>query len=325
MSRLMRVDDTPLKQQYLNMYRPLPTIKNVSFCISVLGGLLFIFALVLLLTDTATEYEVDYTSCTQDASRICTLSFQTSKKLTAPVYVYYQLTNFFQNHRDYVLSRSASQLRGETKNDDIDDCTPLIRAKDSFGSSNKILYPCGLIAASTFDDTFSMTVNTVNVDWTQNGVAWKSDLDEKFKKRNPKPSETDEIPLPPNGDLDQLPEVDNPNFVVWNRQAARPDFRKLYRIIEDDIPKAAAIEISVENNYDETFDGKKSVVISTSSWIGGKNAPLGTAYLVTSLLFLVCAGALLLWDRKNPSVLGDLTKCRDIDYVNDAEAAVSVQ
>ena len=33
--------------------------------------------------------------------------------MKAPVYVYYELDNFYQNHRRYVKSRSDSQLEGE--------------------------------------------------------------------------------------------------------------------------------------------------------------------------------------------------------------------
>ena len=34
------------------------------------------------------------------------------EKMKAPVYVYYELDNFYQNHRRYVKSRSDSQLSG---------------------------------------------------------------------------------------------------------------------------------------------------------------------------------------------------------------------
>jgi hypothetical protein len=39
-----------------------------------------------------------------------------------PIYVYYQLKNFYQNHRRYVKSRSDDQLRG---GESVSGCTPL--------------------------------------------------------------------------------------------------------------------------------------------------------------------------------------------------------
>jgi len=35
--------------------------------------------------------------------------------MIAPVYVYYQLDNFYQNHRRYVKSRDYKQLMGENR------------------------------------------------------------------------------------------------------------------------------------------------------------------------------------------------------------------
>lgn len=44
---------------------------------------------------------------------VCTAQFTVPSKMEKPVYVYYQLSNFYQNHRRYVQSRSDKQLRGD--------------------------------------------------------------------------------------------------------------------------------------------------------------------------------------------------------------------
>jgi hypothetical protein len=36
-----------------------------------------------------------------------------SESFDGPLYLYYELTNFFQNHRRYYQSRDINQLRGE--------------------------------------------------------------------------------------------------------------------------------------------------------------------------------------------------------------------
>ena len=45
--------------------------------------------------------------------------------------------------------------------------------------------------------------------------------------------------------------------------------------------------LTVYNNYDvSNFGGKRKVVLSTMSWIGGKNSFLGTVYIAVGALCL---------------------------------------
>lgn len=66
-----------------------------------------------------------------------------------PVYVYYEVDNFYQNHRRYVKSRSEKQLTGSVLNNindpNLADCDPLRTRNGS------ILQPCGLVAQSYFN------------------------------------------------------------------------------------------------------------------------------------------------------------------------------
>ena len=39
------------------------------------------------------------------------------KDMVAPVFMYYELDNFFQNHRRYVESRDNTQLKGKLEED----------------------------------------------------------------------------------------------------------------------------------------------------------------------------------------------------------------
>ena len=52
----------------------------------------------------------------QNAGTKCKITFEAqSKTIPAPIYVYYQLDNYYQNHRKYVTSRNANQLEGNVR------------------------------------------------------------------------------------------------------------------------------------------------------------------------------------------------------------------
>lgn len=64
------------------------------------------------------------------------------------------------------------------------------------------------------------------------------------------------------------------------RTAAFPTFRKLYGQIKVDLNSNSNITVVIQNNFNiYEFGGKKQLVLSTSSWSGGKNRFLGRAYL----------------------------------------------
>ena len=62
-----------------------------------------------------------------DRPQPCNASMIVEKDMHPPIYVYYKLTNYYQNHRRYVKSRNEKQLRGDV---DIlpktleEDCAP---------------------------------------------------------------------------------------------------------------------------------------------------------------------------------------------------------
>ena len=72
-----------------------------------------------------------------------------------PVFLYYSLTNYYQNHRRYVKSRNYQQLRGEDQSYWSlyrGDCTPFV----GNSSISKLYAPCGAIANSMFNGMLIM-------------------------------------------------------------------------------------------------------------------------------------------------------------------------
>ena len=71
------------------------------------------------------------------------------------------------------------------------------------------------------------------------------------------------------------------------RTAALPSFRKLYGRIEQDLEANEKITVVIQNNYNAyAFGGKKKLVLSTTTWIGGKNNFLGLGYITIGGLCL---------------------------------------
>jgi len=98
------------------------------------------------------EYSVQYDeSCTIGAS--CQVQINVASPMTAPVYMYYGLQNFYQNHRRYVASRNDQQLRGESVSaGSLSDCDPRLSNSTSDSPTlDEVYFPCGLIAWSVFN------------------------------------------------------------------------------------------------------------------------------------------------------------------------------
>lgn len=75
----------------------------------------------------------------------------------------------------YVKSRNDQQLRDASKANETTFCDPEKTTKDGMA-----IVPCGLIAWSTFNDTYSFQHNSNNLSVDKKDISWKSDRDHKF-------------------------------------------------------------------------------------------------------------------------------------------------
>ncbi|KIJ69601.1 hypothetical protein HYDPIDRAFT_145800 [Hydnomerulius pinastri MD-312] len=260
-------------------------------------------------------------SASQDQKHTCLIQFSIVSDLQAPVFQYYKLTNFYQNNRRYVQSLDTSQLSGQyisASSLSSSNCKPLAVTSD-----NKAIYPCGLIANSKFNDTFtgfrptSDPSGNSDYNFTQNGIAWPGEA-KKYSSTSGYVGSLDEIVPPPNWALmypnnysDSSPPPDltkDEVFQNWMRTAGLPTFTKLFGRNDTATLPAGQYQVQVYYNYPvQGYKGTKSLVISTVSWIGGKNPFLGWAYVAAAAVFVLLALAGTIRHVVKPRRLGDMS------------------
>lgn len=281
--------NTAFKQQRLPAWQPVLTAKNVLPTFLIVGFLFIPLGVVLLITsNNCFEKTVTYTECSPVGSSDrcydiitqqqiqanpplptdcqCEIEFEIEQDVEGPVYFYYKLTNFFQNHRVYVKSRDNKQLSGSTDitASNLDSsCEPFRtqKVKNSAGEDVEVpIAPCGTIANSLFNDTFRVTNldNNNKISINKRNIAWKTDHTIKFQ--NPEYEQCDGSDLKCNfgadnngvqqtakplywsqpvynvsnmlnSPLENEPSqngYENEALEVWMRTAAFPTFRKLY-------------------------------------------------------------------------------------------------
>ena len=100
----------------------------------------------------------------------------------------------------------------------------------------------------------------------------------------------------------RLPQLsEDEDLIVWMRTAALPTFRKLYGRIEQDLAANTQLNVVINNVYNTySFGGKKKLVLSTTSWLGGKNDFLGIAYIAVGSICFFLAFVFFLAHWKNP-------------------------
>lgn len=188
--KIDKLKQSKFKQQMLPAWRPVPSFGSTMIIFGIFGFIFLALGVTLyIMSNNIQSVTQQYdTICdgtikplseddsNPNAGNPCTIAITVQDTIEPPIYVYYQLDNFYQNHRRYVKSRSNKQLLGNNLSvDDItDDCTPIITNEevgryravgkpDQTTAVEKPLldpsaaaFPCGLVAKSLFNDTFTL-------------------------------------------------------------------------------------------------------------------------------------------------------------------------
>ncbi|KAI8819048.1 ligand-effect modulator 3 family [Fimicolochytrium jonesii] len=354
--------NTAFKQQRLKAWQPILTPKTVLPTFFLVGAIFVPLGIGLYIaSEKVKELMFDYTDCQSGgtpsapitnwswnaANKTCTIDFKVDEAFNPPVFMYYRLTNFYQNHRRYVKSFDAEQLKGSQTTPSgkgLDLCDPLktppqgttvrINGQDVAVSPNAQYYPCGLIANSMFSDEISNLTSIsaaqpsggtyVDYTFTENGISWPSDKD-RFKQSTWLDKPDDELLrtlIPPPFWAEAWPEkyahgytrdtIPNINtwerFQVWMRTAALPTFRKLWGRNENTALMPGVWRITIRDTFGvQKFGGRKAIVLSTVSLLGGKNPFLGSAYIAVGVISWILGLVFLFRHMIKPRKLGDHT------------------
>jgi hypothetical protein len=100
------------RQQILTAWQPIPTLTKAIILFSILGTVFLALAVVLqVYSHKIKDFVVRYDDfCGSNTT--CTVPITLHEYISGPVFVYYEIHHFFQNHRIYVKSIDESQLRG---------------------------------------------------------------------------------------------------------------------------------------------------------------------------------------------------------------------
>jgi hypothetical protein len=108
------------------------------------------------------------------------------------------------------------------------------------------------------------------------------------------------------GIISPITGVTDEHFMVWMKPAALPTFRKLYGKIHSDFGKGDQLIFQVKANFEVgSFDGTKSLVLSTVGELGGKNPYLGVAYIVVGSVALLFGSLFAMKQLISPRPIAD--------------------
>ncbi len=188
------------------------------------------------------------------------------------------------------------------------------------------IFPCGLAAWSYFNDTFDLSrassgcvfhlrahlrsvfahlrpicahfraplllsPRSIGLAVSATGLAFKTDLNKRFASKT-SPAHFNDAPGLAGGATLAAPTLAaDERFIAWMRTPALSDFRKLWgRIDNVVIAEGETIRVDINNLWNSyAFGGKKRIVLSTSTWLGGANDFLGVAYIVVGCICMALA------------------------------------
>jgi len=104
--------------------------KRFVYHLYIITGIVFcsIGIWILICNDSIKEFHLTYNKCT---NKICFIDFEINQDFKPPIFVYYELEKFYQNHKRFSVSINIKQLTGKVfSSEQIACCFPIILISD---------------------------------------------------------------------------------------------------------------------------------------------------------------------------------------------------
>lgn len=144
------------------------------------------------------ELTYDYTDDSTDGNNVGFFEFDVDRDMVPPIWVYYQLEGFFQNHRRHSKNYAPGQFSAGTGGNgaadaDLQRCEPTAYQ----GDGGRPIYPCGVLALTLFNDSFVLVQssvsegsgqtesNRIHIQSGADAIAWPADREGAFHNLDP--------------------------------------------------------------------------------------------------------------------------------------------
>jgi hypothetical protein len=299
------------KQQLIQTWHPKINTKCAVTFYVIIAGLFIALGVAIFATSAdlySNSYRYDQTCA--EIGTVCTINFLLPRTVIGPIYIYYSISGFFQNHKVYANSVSYAQLYdGVFPNSTqiVPDCDPIIYNRDTpyrFAVDGTPLdpdaaaFPCGYVATTLFNDTYTITNTDTNttIPIIDSGISYWSDSP-KYRNVNLSAQWTD---------------VQKERFAVWMQLSLFNRFQKAWGIIDVNLAQGN-YKISIQNNWNSAiFGGTKSIVITQLGPIANASEFLAYAYLSMGALSFVLAITFSFRGLRKPKGIVDAQTSRSL-------------
>ena len=252
----MEEDRSQLKKRGNFLFRQ--ELKNLtleptpicSLICNLVVGILLIAVMIPLKNSSEDfkHYRVEYTDCNLNPEKDCIKEIEVEEDLIGTVMVFYEIENFYINHKEFVRSKVFSQLRNQEASDKFYLCEGaqyMHQIKDDGNyttftgqplTNMSLAYPCGLFAKYRFNDSFTLyDPNNSEILINQKNISYFEHKEKLFKNNE-------------EAGKKQWLDIEDEHFIVWMTPEVDHQFIKIWGRIQDKAITKGKYKVKIDNS-----------------------------------------------------------------------------